>query len=199
MSRDTSPLAVTASHPAATPAFGSAWRREVFLRVTFSRRSLTTGSFSNTPVDRSFFRARLSAASAIGEQVCSPRWNGNHLSIRASLGHCIIRSCGGASLTRRDSTRWGWDQEEHGCSPPTSARLQLVCRSSARVDDWISSPPRRSFPVVTCSGRTPSRPSTCAGRWQPRAWRRSAWPGWASCRLPSDAGSARTTDPKEAE
>jgi hypothetical protein len=174
MSRRTPPRAGMALHPASTPRFTDDVRRGTVLRAIVDRQSRTEGPSSAAFLDRSFRIVRGSTASANRKQLGSPRSCGNHPSIWASSGHRFVRYFGGAWPIRRDSTT-GWDQEEHGCSPPTFSRLGPSRGSSERSVQSVSVPVRRSLLAASLEASpvgTPFRPSTSAGR--PR---RSAGPG----------------------
>jgi hypothetical protein len=166
MSRDTPPRAGMALHPASTPRFTDDVRRGTALRAIVDRQSRAEGSSGIALRDRSFRIVRRSTASANNKHLGSPRSSGNHPSIRASSGHCFVRYCGGAWPTRRDSTI-RWDQDKHGCSPPTFSRLGRSCGSSEQTVRPINAPVRRSLLAASLEafpGRTPSRPSTSEGR-----------------------------------
>ena len=166
MSRDTSPKAGMALHPASTLRFTNDVRRGTVLRAVVSRDSRAEGWSGVALRDRSFHIVRRSTTSANCKQQCSPHSSGNHPSIRASSGHRFVRYCGGAWPIRRDSTT-RWDQEKHGCSPPTFSRLGPSCGSSEQTVRSINLPVRRSLLAASleaCPGRTPFRPSTSEGR-----------------------------------
>ena len=149
-------------HPASTPRFTGDVRRGTALRAIVDRQSHTEGSSGVALQDRSFCIVRRSTTSANCKQQCSPHSSGNHPSIRASSGHRFVRYCGGAWPTHRDSTTW-WDQEKHGCSPPTFSRLGRLCGSSEHTVRSISVPVRQSLLAASLEafpGRTPFRPST---------------------------------------
>jgi len=155
-----------ALHPASTPRFTEDVRRGTALRAIVDRQSHAEGLSGVALQDRSFRFVRRSTTSANCKQQCSPHSSGNHPSIRASSGHRFVRYCGGAWPTRRDSTTW-WDQEKHGCSPPTFSRLGRSCGSSEQTVRSISVPVRRSLLAASLEafpGRTPFRPSTSAGQ-----------------------------------
>ncbi len=155
-----------ALHPASTPRFTNDVRRGTALRAIVDRQSRTEGSSGVALRDRSFRLVRRSTTSANCKQQCSPHSRGNHPSIRASSGHRFVRYCGGAWPIRRDSTT-EWDQEKHGCSPPTFSRLGPSRGSSERQVRSISVTVRRSLLAAlleSSPGGTPSRPSTSEGR-----------------------------------
>ena len=162
MSRDTSPRAGMALHPASTSRFTGDVRRGTALRAIVDRQSHTEGSSGVALQDRSFCIVRRSTTSANCKQQCSPHSSGNHPSIRASSGHRFVRYCGGAWPTRRDSTA-KWDQVKHGCSPPTFSRLGRLCGSSKQTVRSINVPVRRSLLAASLEafpGCIPFRPST---------------------------------------
>ena len=166
MSRNTPPRAGMALHPASTLRFTVDVLRGTALRAIVDRQSRAEGSSGIALRNRSFRIVRPSTTSANCKQQGSPHSSGNHPSIRASSGHRFVRYCGGAWPIRRDSTT-GWDQDKHGCSPPTFSRLGRSCGSSEQTVRSISVPVRRSLLAASLEafpGRTPFRPSTSAGR-----------------------------------
>ncbi len=153
-------------HPASTPRFTNDVRKGTVLRVLVHRQSRAEGSSSVALQDCSCRIVRRSTTSANCKQQCSPHSSGNHPSIRASSGHRFVRYCGGAWPTRRDSTTW-WDQEKHGCSPPTFSRLGRLCGSSEQTVRSINVPVRRSLLAASLEaflGCTPFHLSTSEGQ-----------------------------------